>query len=188
MKLFYGTLTKSVNTPAVDAGKYLHVEGFASTSSKDVEGDIILSKGLNVELPVKLLAHHKKDMPIGEVYDAVQRDNGLYIQAKIPLDSNLDYVNTMTKQIQAGLVSGFSVGVLVKKSIPIDSGVLVSSAELTEVSCVALPANREATITLVRSLFGDNEEDSLPNTKDISSIKTKAVSAIIAARRLTKGN
>jgi HK97 family phage prohead protease len=144
--------------PDADTGTF---EGFASTYSRDRDGDSFAPgawadsiAALNTgKRKVPLLADHNPKKQVGAIDSASETEGGLFVQGRI-LPGLSDDANRVYALAKAGAMS-LSVGFL-----PSDSqwhpegggGKLYRSADLVEVSAVASPSNRESRIVSVRSL------------------------------------
>jgi HK97 family phage major capsid protein/HK97 family phage prohead protease len=130
------------------------LEGIASTPEPDRVGDILEPKGAQFRLPLPLLWQHRHDQPIGQVLSAQVTDAGIRIKAQIAKDV-LPRIDEAWALIRSGLVRGLSVGFrAVEPPEPIDGtyGVRFKAWEWLELSAVTVPANSQASISLIRSL------------------------------------
>jgi HK97 family phage prohead protease len=137
---------------ASDEGDERILRGIASTPSTDRMGDVIDPRGAQFALPLPLLAQHDSHSPIGLVRTARVTDEGIEIEAALPKDSGLGYVEKAWLQIKSGLVRGLSIGFRSLKSEPIKGshGVRFTAWEWLELSAVTIPANAEASILTVK--------------------------------------
>lgn len=128
------------------------IRGIASTPSTDRAGDVVDPLGAKFSLPFPLLSQHDHSAPIGQVVAAKATPAGIEIEAVLPRDSGLDYVERAWKQIKSGLVRGLSIGFRPLKSEPIKGsrGVLFKIYEIYELSAVTIPANAQASILSVK--------------------------------------
>lgn len=128
----------------VSGGKRV-VRGFASTDAIDRQGDIVVPGGGVWELPLPLLWNHAHDAPIGWIRSIEVRKNGLYVQAEFA--EGVGRADEIFAMVEKGLVSGFSIGFLPRKSEPLPGGGRkFTSWELYEISCVVIPAQPAAKI------------------------------------------
>lgn len=136
------------------------IRGIASTPSTDRAGDIVEPKGARFTLPIPLLSQHDHESPIGQVTKATVTDNGIEIEATIPKDSGLGYVEKAWLQVKSGLVRGLSIGFRGTKAEPIKGGgVRFKEWNWLELSCVTLPCNAEANITAIKHFDGKEFSD-----------------------------
>lgn len=127
------------------------IKGVASTPSTDRAGDIVEPLGAKFTLPLPLLSQHQHDRPIGQVVGAVVTEKGIEIEAKIPKDSGIGYVDMAWKQIKAGLISGLSIGFQATKSVALKNGGRhFKEWNWHELSAVTIPCNSDATIATVK--------------------------------------
>jgi HK97 family phage major capsid protein/HK97 family phage prohead protease len=130
------------------------IEGIATTPETDRMGDVIEPAGAKFSLPLPLLWQHRSDQPIGQVVDAAVTPEGIRIRAKIA-KGLLPRIDEAWALIRAGLVRGLSIGFRSlgePERIEGTFGLKFSSWELLEVSAVTIPANADASITLLKSL------------------------------------
>ena len=144
---------------AIDDEKRI-IRGIASTPSTDRVGDIVEPKGAKFSLPIPLLSQHDHGSPIGQVTSAVVTDLGIEIEATVPKDSGLDYVEKAWLQVKSGLVRGLSIGFRGTKAEPIKGGgVRFKEWSWLELSCVTIPCNAEANITAIKQYDGQQFSD-----------------------------
>lgn len=138
----------------------LKITGYASTSSTDRAGDIILpeawSKGGldNYEKNPILLFNHNYQKPIGKTTEVQVDGKGLLITGEISKSSEVYGL------IEDGVLRTFSVGFLVKDLDYNEStdGFVIKDAELLEVSVVSVPCNQDACFSLSKAFEGGREE------------------------------
>jgi HK97 family phage prohead protease len=128
------------------------VRGIASTPSTDRSGDIVEPLGAKFSLPIPLLSQHDRASPIGAVTSATVTADGIEIEAHIPKNSGLAYVETAWNQIKAGLVRGLSIGFQALSAEPIKgtNGIRFKTWAWHELSAVTIPANADASIISVK--------------------------------------
>lgn len=168
------------------------ITGVASTPAPDRDGDEVMPKGASFSLPFPLLHQHDAERPIGNVTKAVVTDEGIEIEAEIPKDTGLGYIETAYRQIKAGLLRGLSIGFRATKSEPIRTGRRFLSYEIFELSAVTIPANAQAGITAVKKYDADPvdvEEQLFEIESRRADVFNRAVAAISKANEtLTKGS
>lgn len=120
------------------------ITGVASTSAVDRHGDIVLPRGLRFALPIPLLAGHAHGEVIGKVTEALASDTKLTITAEI--GEGFGETERVWKMISDGYLGFLSIGFLGLEFEPAGKGLRWKSAELIEVSVVAIPSNRESKI------------------------------------------
>ena len=134
---------------AIDDGTRT-IRGIASTPSTDRAGDIVEPGGAKFTLPIPLLSQHDHASPIGSVTAAVVTPHGIEIEATIPKNSGLDYVEKAWLQIKSGLVRGLSIGFQGTKVEPIKGGLKFKEWSWLELSAVTIPCNQDANIMAVK--------------------------------------
>jgi HK97 family phage major capsid protein/HK97 family phage prohead protease len=135
------------------------IEGIASTPTVDRVGDIVEPMGAKFTLPMPLLHHHKHDAPVGHVIAAKATKDGITIKARLAKIAEpgalKDRVDLAWQELKAGLVRGLSIGF---KPIEYEflegksGGLRFSAWNWFELSLVTIPAQQDATITLIKSL------------------------------------
>lgn len=169
-----------------DAGDFIF-EGIATTSNPDREHDILEHKGAFFAEEIPLLMHHAQSQPVGTVR-LFKSEEGIRYIARIanPAGDNTDFGSrrkSAIAQIKSGVIRGVSIGYLaqpgfVKRLAP--AGRRISRFEIVELSLVSVPANRDATIYEIKSIFkGDNRP------KTAKENKTLNLAQMIADRKLS---
>lgn len=174
------------------------IEGFASTSHKDRDGDIISAEALT-EAKNHLLEkgsrtvflNHDRNKPIGKTLKAEVRSTGdgefgLYVKDLI---SNASDVNDTWIKIKEGILNAFSVGGRFKKvQVERDGegnviGFKVLKIELFEHSVVGIPANAHASIdgVLEKAFKGFKDEGDVNMSKEEKEKKEKEEADIAKA-------
>lgn len=155
------------------------VEGYANTTTKDRQGDVILEEawtkgGLDNYLknPI-VLAYHNPEKPIGEVTDYGVNNKGLHVTAEISKAAGDVYT-----LIREGVLKAFSVGFRVEDAdYDKDTDIFViKNLEMYELSVVSIPANADS-IFSVRKSF-ETEEDYI-QFKQNYTIQESAASAVV---------
>jgi HK97 family phage major capsid protein/HK97 family phage prohead protease len=186
----WSTLTvKSVNT------EQRTIEGIASTPSVDRVGDILEPLGAKFTVPMPLLWQHKQDQPVGHVTAAKATRDGISITAKLArIEEPGELKNTIDKAwqaVKAGLVRGLSVGFRGVDIEPIDAkdpwgGLRYKVWNLFELSLVTVPANADATISVVKTA----DQAALGHTTDrpgaTGKAKSKTISLKLKERTMSK--
>lgn len=124
------------------------VYGYASTPDLDSQGEIVSIEGLKKALPDYLQFPAIREMhqakAAGTTKEAVTSDKGLFIGAKIVADDAWNLV-------KEGVYRGFSLGGKIRAKI--DN--VIKELDLTEISLVDVPANRNTVFTLVKREGGE---------------------------------
>lgn len=164
------------------------IRGIASTPETDREGDIVMPKGAKFTLPFPLLAQHDHNQPVGMVTKASVSDAGIEIEAQLPKDSQLSYVERTWRQVKAGLLRGLSIGFRATKAEAIKTGRKFLDYEIFELSLVTVPANAGASVSTVKQYDDseiDLEQQLLSAEAEISDAVNRAAAAIEKATQLT---
>jgi HK97 family phage major capsid protein/HK97 family phage prohead protease len=136
------------------------IRGVATTPSPDRVGDIVEPLGVAFRNPLPLLHQHDSDRPVGTVtFDRPTKD-GITFEATLPrIDEPgplKDRVDTAWGEVKAGLVRAVSIGFRgVEYSRLEDGGLRYLKSEVLELSLVTIPAQADATITLIKSVDRD---------------------------------
>ena len=122
-----------------------------SDSYNDIIIDGAFTQSLKYSHDIKLLWQHRHDEPIGVITKITEDNIGLYIEGKLLLDVNR--AKEAYILLKNGAVSGLSIGFRVKSSkLDRNTGSrIITEVELVEVSLVTFPANKQATISSVKS-------------------------------------
>lgn len=170
--MIYKTFNLTVNKNQEESD-YFTFSGMASTNDLDRDNEIIMQGAFNKSLDTQkpILFNHNQDEPIGVTTLLEERENGLYIEAKLPKSD--EFVSKrIIPQMLAGSLTKMSIGAIpIKKSIEYRSdGVkLFHEMELLETSIVPIPANKNAEITNMKK-FDLEEVKSITNKRDLEDI------------------
>ena len=132
--------------------------GIASTPVTDTMGDIVEPKGAEFTLPMPFLWMHDSSDPIGWITAAKITASGIEVDGEVaqidedgPLKERLSKAWQMMK---AKLVRGLSIGFKPLESARIENslGYRFTKYRWLELSAVTIPANQEASITMIKSI------------------------------------
>lgn len=132
----------------------LRISGYASLfGARDLSGDIVQRGAFSASLlvrggkPLPMLLGHDTERPIG-VWDRVFEDaSGLFVSGRlIGGEARTDRARAL---IEAGALSGLSIGFKTRKSRALARGRALTELDLWEVSVVAFPMLRGARITQI---------------------------------------
>ena len=115
-----------------------------------------------------LLWQHKMDEPIGYYTKMVEDDNGLYLEGQLLIDDD-PLAKRAHAHMKAKSLSGLSIGYILN-DYDYDkekSAFILKDIDLWEVSVVTFPANDEARIDNVKSIF---ESGDIPPPKEIERV------------------
>jgi HK97 family phage major capsid protein/HK97 family phage prohead protease len=141
---------------AVDEDRRV-IRGTATTPSPDRVGDIVEPLGVSFKNPMPLLWQHKNDKPVGLVrFDKPTKD-GITFEAELPTIEEpgalKDRIDEAWQSVKAGLVAAVSIGFrAVEYAFLDDGGIRFVKSEVYELSLVTIPANADATISLIKSI------------------------------------
>jgi uncharacterized protein len=133
------------------------IEGMATTPSPDRMGDVIEPTGAKFSNPLPLLWQHMMAAPVGRAIFAKPTKDGIAFKARI---EKLDEPGTLKdrtdeawQSVKRGLVRAVSIGFRsLEHSRMEDGGIRFLKTEIMELSLVTIPANAEATISVVKAL------------------------------------
>lgn len=143
---------------SVDEGSR-RIRGVATTPTPDRAGDIVEPLGASFPAELPLLLHHRKDAPVGIARFRPATNKGIEFEAELPVIETpgavQDRVNEAWDSVKAGLIRGVSIGFRVVDNAiePLKSGGLrFLKTEILELSLVVVPANAQATLSVIKSL------------------------------------
>jgi len=147
----------------VDDEKNVYVEGYASASVEDLDGEIIgeqalqqAAKDLTKEPYNKVfLNHNAQDIPIGKIIEAEVREKKLWI--KLILNKAHPKFETVYRSLKEGFLDAFSIGFKALEK----EGNRITKLKVLEVSLVGIPANPEAVVEEVYEKMFDPTEDEI---------------------------
>lgn len=139
--------------------KEVVIEGIASTPSTDRQGDVVEPMGATFSLPLVLLWMHDHSKPVGNVTFAKATAAGITFKAVLPFIADpgvlKDRVDEAIHSLRAGLIRAVSIGFRATKDgveRMANGGMRWKAWEWMELSLVAIPAQAEATISVVRAI------------------------------------
>lgn len=174
------TKTKHVHLEVKALGEEGSFEGYGSIfGNLDSYGDVV-TKGAFLKSikekgnKIKLLWQHKSDQPIG-VWESIEEDEkGLKMKGRLLL--SVQQGREAWELLKAGALSGLSIGYQTVKEDYKDGIRYLKEIRLLETSIVTFPANTEANVTTVKSLFEDlTEEDRIKVVGFINNLKNKSL-------------
>lgn len=136
------------------------IEGIASTPSPDNGGHVMDPAGAEFRLPMPFLWFHNQRDPIGEVFQADVRPDGIYIKARVAKVTKPSRLKTLADEAWSAftsdppLVRGLSIGWNELESSPIKGTKFQRFTRWFwgELSAVTIPMNLDATILSVKQL------------------------------------
>jgi uncharacterized protein len=143
---------------STDSDQYV-IEGIASSPAVDRVGDIVEPLGAKFQLPLSLLWQHQHNKPVGEVTFAKATKAGIPFRATIRKPA--DFTSTVLREraleawesVKSGLVKAVSIGFRVLDyEVMKEGGWRIKEWEWLELSLVTVPAQQEATISVVKSI------------------------------------
>jgi hypothetical protein len=151
------------------------VYGYASTDSKDSQGEIVKSDAIEAALPDYMRFANIREMhtmsAVGVAKSAEVNEGGLYIGAKVVDDA-------AWIKVKEGVYKGFSIG---GKALEKANGI-ISKLRLTEISLVDRPANPECVIdTWKAESLEDGEDVAKADEQPAEKSEQQAAPAVVDA-------
>lgn len=149
---------------SVDEDKRV-IRGIATTPNVDRVGDVIEPLGVKFENPLPLLWQHNHDKPIGSVKFDKPTKAGITFEAEIAYCDEpgtlKDRLDEAWQSIKMGLVRAVSIGFRAIEYAFMEGtgGIRFTETEVYELSAVTIPANSDALITSMKSLYGKTDLD-----------------------------
>ncbi len=128
------------------------IEGIATTPMQARDGDILDTAGISFKLPIPFLYRHKD--PMGNVVQAKVSDTGISVRIQVAPAGISESIDENFRLVKSGTVRGLSIGwrtiaEMYDKEL---GGYRIMKSEWLELSAVPVPADPNATITMVRSI------------------------------------
>ena len=151
---------------SIDEGQRT-ISGIATTPTVDRVGDIIEPLGVQFKNPMPFLWQHDHEAPVGTVNFDKPTKNGITFTAKFVDPGTVDSASLKDRlqmawdSIKTGLVRAVSIGFrpIEYAFMEDSSGIRFIETEVFELSGVTIPANAEALISGVKSLYGATDID-----------------------------
>jgi HK97 family phage major capsid protein/HK97 family phage prohead protease len=148
-----------VEVKSFDAARRVFA-GIASSPTLDRQGHRVDPAGVTFRNPIPLLFHHDQKRPIGTaVLFPPTADGSIPFEATIPIVDEPGAVKDRTDEaihsLTAGIIRGVSIGfrVLENGARMLKDGTLrLLAIEVVELSIVAIPANVDASVLMIKSL------------------------------------
>lgn len=166
---------KSINGSVIDITDD-YIQGIVTAEVVDGDGDLVLVDGIDLSRqspnsPLKLLPSHCKDlsngMPavLGVVTDLWkdytitpdgEKVKALFFKAKW---GDSDIASAWKKEYKDKNLDSFSIGAVPITYSKIETGICFEESQIAEISCVAVPSNPLATVTVSKNLSKYLKED-----------------------------
>lgn len=166
-RLYAPQSTKSYTT-SDDGG--LIIEGIASTTNKDLTGDVVLPSAIQsmkqqlTTTTKNLHGDHKYGLDgiLGVIREVVETDDDkLVIRAAI----RKTYAPAIKEMLDLGVNLGLSIGGNVKEYNPIRDGWEIKDIELFEISLTGMPANWDTYGTITTTSKNKDDDDGVVESK-----------------------
>ena len=117
----------------------------------DRMGDLIEKNAFTFPSKLPMLFSHDPEMPVGVWDEIIETPAGLQVKGRL-LVNDVTRAREVRALVQAGAVTGLSIGYSVKKAMGRKGGGrTIQSLELVEVSLVAVPMHPGARVTSAKS-------------------------------------
>lgn len=149
------------------------IRGTATTPTPDRMGDIVEPMGAQFASVLPLLLHHQKTEPVGTVKFKKPTEDGIDFEAEMPVIESpgkvQDRVNEAWDSVKAGLIRGVSIGFRsIEEAFLKTGGIHFLKTEILELSLVVVPANSEATLSVVKSIDATDLAASGPHSPGVT--------------------
>lgn len=118
--------------------------------SADRVGDVIEKGAFTARASLPMLFAHDQAQVIGVWDDIAETPEGLTVKGRL-LVEGVERAREVRAMVQAGAVSGLSIGFVTKAAKPRQRGRTITALDLHEISIVAVPAHPGAQITSLKS-------------------------------------
>ena len=148
-KKILGTCDIDFKVKALEDGS-VYLSGWANKAVVDRGKDLIPKKAWNLKNFKKnaiMLFNHDHSKPIGKFLVCEAKDEGLYVEGRIAKSKDPE-ISRIRDLVQEGILNSLSVGIMVSDEEQKDGINHVKSAELHEISVVAVPMNQDSTFTV----------------------------------------
>jgi len=116
----------------------------------DRVGDVIEKGAFTAPASLPMLFAHDQAQVIGVWDDIAETPEGLTVKGRLLIDG-VERAREVRAMVQAGAVSGLSIGFVTKAAKPRQRGRTITALDLHEISIVAVPAHPGAQITSLKS-------------------------------------
>ncbi len=152
--------------------------------SADRVGDVIEKGAFTAPASLPMLFAHDQAQVIGVWDDIAETPEGLTVKGRL-LVEGVERAREVRAMVQAGAVSGLSIGFVTKAAKPRQRGRTITALDLHEISIVAVPAHPGAQITSLKSntlneeVNVEHEDQSIPanapqiDTKTFETVLTR---------------
>ncbi|MDB5659566.1 MAG: phage major capsid protein family [Cypionkella sp.] len=153
--------------------------------SPDRVGDVITKGAFTAPASLPMLFAHDQAQVIGVWNEITETPDGLTVKGRLLVD-DVARAAEVRAMIQAGAVSGLSIGFVTKSATPRPRGRTITALDLHEISVVAIPSHPGAQITSIKAANAANtpeENTMLDETQtpaNAQQIDTKAFDAMKA--------
>lgn len=198
------TLDQKAVTEEDDGSVY--VQGYASDFGMDRQDEAFepgaFDAGLKsfMQNPV-VLYHHKFDTALGQVVELDNRQDGLWVKAKLDAPEPGTEKADIIRKVKSGTIRGFSVGGKFYRRKGHDGKARIHKADIMELSITPLPINSRMLMEVVGKAFEDDflaeaPEDELSESdakailaklEDISAVFDEALDQIEGKADLSAG-
>ena len=150
--------------------------------SADRVGDVIEKGAFTAPASLPMLFAHDQAQVIGVWDDIAETPEGLTVKGRL-LVEGVERAREVRAMVQAGAVSGLSIGFVTKAAKPRQRGRTITALDLHEISIVAVPAHPGAQITSLKSNTLNEEvnveHEDQPTPANAPQIDTKTFETVL---------
>lgn len=143
-----------------DDGEFYTINGMATTPTPDRVNDIVNPLGATFASEIPLLWQHMHDKPVGIAQLGKPTKKGIPFKARMPIVKEDGTLKTRIEEaiqsVKYRLVAAVSIGFRVLNGAVeriADGGYQYNETEILELSLATIPAQQDATIASVKSLY-----------------------------------
>ncbi len=146
------------NIKATEEGDERVIRGIATTPSVDRMGDIVDPMGVQVAGDIPLFLYHDSWQTVGRAKLGKATKDGIPFEARLPMVKEMgrlkDRVDEAWQMLKYRLITGVSIGFnAIEEAFMKEGGYRFLKTEVLELSLVPIPANADALITTVKSIY-----------------------------------
>lgn len=143
----------------------LIIEGYAADWLMDRQEEAFepgaFEEGLKsfIERNPILVYHHQYDKALGQVIEADNRPDGLWVKARVDAPADGSWAQDVYNKIKRGTIRGFSVGGIFHRREGPDGKARIHKADFAELSVTPFPVNPRTLFAVAGKAFEEDEID-----------------------------
>lgn len=162
-----------------------------STESVDAAKHIMKMGGVDLsrfnDNPVLLFVHNDEAMPVGTIKNL--RVENSQLVGEVVWDEKDPEALKIKGKYERGIMRGFSIRATIKKSHKVGNVRVIEEWELIEISCVAVPANKDCLVvekSIKSKVEGSDEEIELPDVVRVDFFSNQFSKSILNMEQVFK--